>query len=238
MALIRSWLESFLAAHRERFNPHDWPDVSSDDFHDFMIDWLEAFADLQVSEEEANRASKRLTLDPPSWKRNHLPAVLKTVRAMRMERNTPSEAAQNIETAKAASVNCPHCDGGGLAYCFHALPVPERTPKQIAAHCICPMGRFMRGRIAVQDPVFFKRIPDFADVLAGRSTWLKDDPSGYAANVPLSGIASQPASAQPQATSWPPPRANRPTGEPKLPDPILQRPPVGPTVSTGEGKDP
>jgi hypothetical protein len=238
MPLIRDWLDKFLTDHRARFAVHDWPDADSDDYRDFMIDWLEAFADLQVSEEEANRASKHLTLDPPSWKRNHLPAVLKTVRAMRLERSAPSEAARDIAEAKAASVNCPHCDGGGLAYGFHPLPVPERTPKQVAAHCVCPMGRFMRNRVTIQDAPSLKHIPDFAEILAGRSTWLKDDPSGYAANVPLSGIASQPAPAPSQATSWPPPRANRPTGEPKLPDPILQRPPVGPTVSTGEGKEP
>jgi hypothetical protein len=158
MPLIRDWLDPFLAAHRARFNPRDWPDADTADYRDFATDWLEAFADLQVSQDEADRASRRLTSKPPEWGRNHLPAVLMTVRTMRLERNAAPVAKPTI--------------------------VPE-TP--------------------VEKPL---------------------------SQPPMVQVKTQPLG------SWPPPRANRPTGEPKLPDPILQRPPVGPAVSTGEGSKP
>lgn len=73
---------------------------------------------------------------------------------------------------EAESKDCPHCSGIGQVPVFHPTPDPaNRIPESISADCVCPRGRMMRNS---RDAVMAKRVPDLAEVLAGRSLWLPD----------------------------------------------------------------
>lgn len=157
-----TWVDGFLESHRGRFVPHDWPAADSDEYLDLLGDWIEAFRAAGVTEGEAVRASRRLTLAPPRWRRDHLPAVMETIRAMRAER-APAEAPETRDAAAAQSRDCARCGGQGLA------PVTGTAERHgafveysCAAHCVCPLGRWMRKTIAAArgGEVLVRRIPD------------------------------------------------------------------------------
>jgi hypothetical protein len=80
------WLPGFLERHRARFDPFDWPTPDSGDYVDCLLDWQAAFAAKGVTEDEATRASRRLTFNPPKYRREHIPAMLATVASLRAER--------------------------------------------------------------------------------------------------------------------------------------------------------
>ena len=166
---IRDWIEPFLVAHGERFKVHDWPFPGCDEYIDFVGDWIEAFAGLGVSQDESNRASRRLALNPPNWRRDHLPAVMATVKAMRADRGQDTSALTR-ESALSASRNCPHCGGGGLAPVVNRDPANK--PPHCGSHCVCPMGRWMRTQLAQKYPEDIRRIPDFQECLSGQSMWV------------------------------------------------------------------
>ncbi len=82
-------------------------------------------------------------------------AEIKSIRAA-----VPGPAALSERAAaQDASHDCPHCGGEGLV-------IIDGARSTVAAHCVCPMGRWMRGRTA-QDMI--RRIPDYADYLRDRS---------------------------------------------------------------------
>lgn len=66
---------------------------------------------------------------------------------------------------------CERCDDSGLVSVYRRPPVPVGTPANVNAHCVCPMGRWMRKRIGQQTPGLLRRIPDLRDILDGRSVW-------------------------------------------------------------------
>lgn len=155
------WIPFFLVRHRDRFAPHDWPADSTDEYIDMLTDWLDAFRAGGVSEDEANRASRRLSLSPPRWKREHLPAVVETIKTMRIERAPAGEFVTTRDGAAALSKNCPRCDGQGLATIVGKIEIRgEILDYNASAHCVCPLGRFMRAKLAQQDEHTFRRIPD------------------------------------------------------------------------------
>ena len=97
---------------------------------------------------------------------------------------------QSKREAEDKSRQCPYCRGAGLVSVFHPAYDTHRTlmrevlyfgeivtrPIQaiVAAHCLCPMGEWIRTRT---DPDILHRIPLLADVLSGRSRWLAQDPT-------------------------------------------------------------
>ncbi len=93
---------------------------------------------------------------------------------------------ESREKAEADSQDCPYCGASGQVVIYH----PEyngqpgikqirhgqehQIPARVVAHCICPLGRWMRNRIPED---IRRRIPDFDDILAGRSKWTERDPT-------------------------------------------------------------
>lgn len=98
------------------------------------------------------------------------------------------------------SKNCQTCGGDGLAIVFHPrwagcrvgemfrgeieeIPtegggkeyrhVQEPTAFEVAAHCICALGRWMRARL---DEDLRARVPDVEAIFDGRSRWLLEPP--------------------------------------------------------------
>jgi hypothetical protein len=184
------WLDGFLKKFVRRLRPPEWPEPGTDEYTDYRDDWAYALQSHNVTEEEANEVLMRLRQDPPQWLREHLPKFLACVTAIRQERAAKGRA-DDRDTAQAASRDCQHCDGGGFARVYYPeyrgnpaeeLPVMERgevvrrlIPVAVSAHCVCALGRWMRSKIRELD--LLARIPDLADVLAGRSRWLAREPT-------------------------------------------------------------
>ncbi len=78
---------------------------------------------------------------------------------------------------------CPHCDGNGRVIVFHPAWDGDRVGKtsagrpfsaEIAAHCLCPVGRWIRERVEFEEQ---RRIPRVEDIVTGRSKWLMKPPA-------------------------------------------------------------
>jgi hypothetical protein len=178
--LIKQWINGFLKRHRARFDPHDWPTgEDTEESREFLRGWVSEFARQGVTEAEADLASQRLAATPPNYRRQHVPMVLEAVRAIRAGRG-PGDGAETRESAWGLSRDCEHCGGEGLATVFHPRPswaLANRRPVQVAATCVCPLGRWIKRRHAQDSPVLCGRIPDLADVLDGRSLWRAEIPA-------------------------------------------------------------
>jgi hypothetical protein len=85
---IRNWVGDFLGRHRARFNPADWPEAGCDEWYEYVKGWIKAFALKAITEAEADEASQHLTLVPPKWRLDHIPAVVRQVEALRAERHS------------------------------------------------------------------------------------------------------------------------------------------------------
>ena len=110
---------------------------------------------------------------------------------------------QSRDEARAKSRGCPYCSGEGTCQVFDPGFDGRRVVLRdvamrgelkramyamvIGAHCICPMGEWVRSK---SERDILDRIPDLADVLAGRSRYQAQDPTGEG---PSPWYAGQPA---------------------------------------------
>lgn len=176
MSLVREWIAGFLGRHRARFNPSDWPEPGTEEYREYGLGWITAMATLEATEAEADEASRRLTADPPNWRREHIPKIVGMIRTMREVQGVASDTR---EDALRRSKDCEYCCGNGIVSVYHPTPDHERRiPVSVGAHCICPHGRWIRRRLSGQEETrdLLRRIPDFSEVLAGLSTWLAEMP--------------------------------------------------------------
>jgi hypothetical protein len=176
---IKDWICDLMEKHRARFNPHDWPGVGSDEFVEYVKGWITAFALLHVGEDEAEAASRRLTMSPPNFRREHVPMLIDAIKQIRAEKDPVSLALAGgtREAAKAASRDCPYCGSEGLAPVFHPWPSPEhRVAPSAAAYCVCAHGRWIRKAHAETEPELLRKIIDLDCVLHGASVYLATDP--------------------------------------------------------------
>jgi len=218
MAKVRDWLDDFLERHRRRFNPFDWPEPGSDENADYARMWLDAFVRDKVREQEADAASVRLGQTPPNWRNDHLPAVMAEIKAMR-EASTAQAGhgviADSIETARVQSRHCGWCNGSGLRTVFHprydgsGILMLEReddrgelrkrpTAARVAAHCICPLGQYMRAKVGDDNA----RIPELRRVLDGRSLWMAHDPTRPEDGMVPGMTEADPRAAREQVVEW------------------------------------
>ena len=160
------WLDGFMKKFARRLDPPGWPEPGTDEYADFRDDWLYAVSGRSITEAEA-------------------------VEAIRHEAIAKGQSGDR-DTAMAASRNCPRCEGSGQVRVYdprydgrraierevlmHGEVRKVMYPMYTLAHCVCPMGRWMRSKFRDLDTL--SRIPDFAEVLAGRSRWVARNPVG------------------------------------------------------------
>jgi hypothetical protein len=200
MANVRRWIGDFLARHRAKFNPSDWPaEDAAEENREFLLGWITAFATREVTEAEADEASRLLVRTPPNWRREHVPAVLAKVDEIRRQKGGGESSSR--EAAREASRGCPHCGGEGLTGIWSESPDDaRRIPRTASAYCVCPHGRWIKRRHAEQEPTLLKRIFDLGDVLdgsvAGWCSWPPDleRPPGDAKPAPAPGLVPSRAS--------------------------------------------
>jgi hypothetical protein len=95
------------------------------------------------------------------------------------------------DNAQLLSRNCQLCGGGGMPIVFHREWSGSRIghregynsleelvqvpfPAEVAAHCVCPLGRWIRSKTSAY---LNRRIPDGADIVNGRSPYGFDEPT-------------------------------------------------------------
>ena len=104
---------------------------------------------------------------------------------------------QSRDEAREQSYGCRFCSGEGACEVFDRRYAGSRVVEVdavvrgeikrirasmvVVAHCICPMGQWVRAKTSRE---MLARIPDLADVLDGNSRWLAEDPSEDALNPP------------------------------------------------------
>jgi hypothetical protein len=90
--LVKDWISGFLDRHRARFNPPDWPDPETGEWVEYVKGWITAFATKQISEAEADEASRLLVLTPPRWRQDHIPALVSAVLTVRGQKSATDRA--------------------------------------------------------------------------------------------------------------------------------------------------
>lgn len=87
-----TWIDKFLPRYRTRFDPFDWPAAGDDEWLEFVGTWVAAFRRNGVTLGEANAAALQLAEYPPTYRNQHLPAVLEVVRSNRKPQANPIDA--------------------------------------------------------------------------------------------------------------------------------------------------
>ncbi len=173
--LVKDWLDDFLSRH------HGPMDRSERNI------WLQGLIEAKATKAEAEIAMGRLRDQEVILSLQTL-----TIEIGLIKQSSQAPPPAERDDAQARSRNCPYCCGSGQAGVFHPLYDGCRVrqsiqpdgrlltvPAVVAAHCVCPMGRWMRSRFKPED---LRRIPDFGLALAGRLrsggvTWLPYDPT-------------------------------------------------------------
>jgi hypothetical protein len=136
------WFLTFAAAHQERFPRDDWEGDDSA----FWETWRDEFDALNVTESEANEASKVLARKvarreiPPLYVDSHLPTLIGQIKTARSQQGaSPGSREEAFERSK----GCVECAGGGLTRRFTPTRLhPNGAWLSFACHR-CDMGRWM-----------------------------------------------------------------------------------------------
>jgi len=187
----RRWVKALMSRHIKRLALTDAPEDGDEVYEDAALVWDEALEDAGANHAEAERASRRVVRNPPSWWREQLPAILAAIEAERLANpaQTPDMAPRtDRETAMAASARCEWCEGSGLATVYHRLydggatvevPEPDGSTRTIKARvsvaCCCPFGRWILARNQ-NDPKAARALGGIEAVIEGRSDYLGVDP--------------------------------------------------------------
>lgn len=116
------WIGRFLGHHQARFAPHDWPE--GDDLITWAESWAAALDRLGATEAEAEAASAWLVGDPPAFRRDHIPAVIRAIRRGRSSEIAP-EPADSLTRADAERARA-HAEWAQAEDAWHAIPADER----------------------------------------------------------------------------------------------------------------
>jgi len=172
--LIKDWLEAFMQGHRERHGG-EWPEPFSPDGKQLYSAWLRVMIDARATQPELAQVSREIKSEPGWGPSDHLAALLAGLQVMR-EKVTPQDADVSKRAVAMDNANgCEHCSGTGLAQVYN--PDPKRWPNiptQVAAHCLCTAGRWMRAQSTAD---IIRRTPDFVNVWAGKSGWIPYNPA-------------------------------------------------------------
>ncbi len=160
---VTSWLDDFLTANWPTFAGHAWPDPGDPERRHAWSEWLNGLKENKAFRVEVEEAVERITSrddtaiveNPSAWLAN----IIAEIKSIRSQATSNPAALNERAAAQDASRDCRHCGGEGLV-------IVDGARSTVAAHCVCPMGRWMRGRTP-QDLI--RRIPDYADYLKDRS---------------------------------------------------------------------
>ncbi len=179
-APLDAWFESFAQEHRRRHPRAQLPSLDSDDGATLYGTWLKLLRRIEGLDREAITAASERMVAEPAPPLKHFSTLLAFTREAIANRKR-AEGKRTADTttregAEALSRGCDRCGASGLVIVYRTLPLPERCPPTCGAHCVCALGRWMRGQISRQGPDLIKRIPDLDDAIKGRGPWLLEQP--------------------------------------------------------------
>lgn len=175
---IDSWFRRWSAEHYTLCRKAGVPKPDGDEGQAMFRVLLKVFAARKVTEDAARAATERIALDPPPI-RKHIGAVIQAAtEAMRADGGHVEALPidDTHESARAASEGCPHCGAAtGLAPVVLRNPDESARVRSTCAYCVCRLGRWVRRTHERHSPDVFRRVPDLAEVLAGRSAWMSPE---------------------------------------------------------------
>lgn len=172
--MVGDWLGAFVRQHSARHPAARLPEFDSESGQLVYRVWEREFEALGLDMAQATRASERMLVDPPPRMAEHFKTLLRY----------SQDAAGGVsgrDAAMAASKDCQFCGGEGLATVYRPAredcrDIPDeryaRIPPQIAAWCVCPMGRWIRACHVRRDSNASDLYRDLADVLSKRLRWV------------------------------------------------------------------
>lgn len=178
--MIETWWKEFVVEHRKLHPAMVLPEPEGAVGAVLFRAWLRAFKNHGVTDYDvAIAASERMVLEPAKTRSLHLVTLIKHAQAIGKSKSTRSQHDLSTrEGALEASKGCERCGGCGLTTVWEPEPSREaKRPPAVAAYCVCAYGRWVRGNHQAKSPDVFRRVPDLAEVIAGRSRWLVEAPS-------------------------------------------------------------
>lgn len=175
---VSSWFDKWADEHHQRCRMGKADAPGEEDAEPFWRTIAKLFTSIGVTLEAAEAASERIAIDPPPPRRHIGVLIAHAKEAMRAEGGEPNALPidDTREAAEAASRGCPHCESNGFAAVQLRATPERRQVTRTVAYCVCRYGRWLRTNHARSSPDVFKRVPDFAEVLAGRSAWEQISP--------------------------------------------------------------
>lgn len=172
MAKTSDWFWTWIPRLIDRLPRADWPAPGSE-YWDGM---LAIFGKHRVTEDTADAATLAMMESPSPFPDQFIAAFLVQVKAARTLASgldpTSFEAASVASSTLRNGLGCEYCDNGGQLCVYHPLPATRRgRPDRVAAHCVCPAGRWLRSRLMAGDAATCRKVVDLADVLSGAAPW-------------------------------------------------------------------
>lgn len=170
---VSSWFDKWADEHHQRCRMGKADAPGEEEADPFWRTIAKLFTSIGVTLEAAETASERIAVDPPPMRRHIGVLIAHAKEAMRAACGEPTALPidDTREAAEFASKGCPHCSGSTFAR-VRLRETPERPcVSETGAYCVCRFGRWLRTNHARSCPDVFRRIPDYAEVLAGRSAW-------------------------------------------------------------------
>lgn len=148
--MVADWFPSWSQRHLKRFG------VAYD--VEYTLDWLRVFEQTGVTEQEAESASLDLLANnPPSYKRQHLAAIMTWIKNRR-----------GTNGAQKEFDHCELCSGSGRVVVPWTIDEYRRWHHTNAVYCRCQLGRWyeekhrdLYGKITTNIDRYEEMIPDW-----------------------------------------------------------------------------
>lgn len=180
--MVDDWFfEPWLGEHVARHAKAGLPPLGSPAGDAEYEGWRSNFVRRGVHDYDvATEASKALMGENLRHSSLHFPRLLELATEVYAARRLALSAGldpDSLDAAQLASARCEHCGNGtkgaGMVTVYHPEPdAARKIPATVAAHCVCPAGRWLRKTLGGKDAAILRRIPDLADVLEGRSYYV------------------------------------------------------------------
>lgn len=173
------WFADWLVDHLARHRGDGLPGLMTEEGRLMYESWQDAIVSRRISRDGATAASKRLVAEPARFKRDHFPTFLTMAQeaTRALDQQNGGRARSDLSTREGcelASVGCIRCGGGGLAPVQYSEPAYAAAcgiPAIVSAYCVCALGRWIKANHADKAKDVAARVPDLAEVIAGRGQW-------------------------------------------------------------------
>lgn len=174
---LSDWFEDWLERHLQRHPSAGLPDPRTNTI--YYDAWRNELRRRGVHERDvAEEASERL-MAKKHYPSDHFSSLVEFAVKIYAERRQAGDldaplGESTIEEVRRRCRDCEWCGGQGLAPVhLRANREDDRTPRCVAATCVCAAGMATR-RLYSAD--LARRTPLLADALEGRGAWRADDP--------------------------------------------------------------